>query len=179
MTNQIDLSIALVSPTVCVQKAVTSYQQAIRDRQMNIHFDPVAWPDRIRADAELLELTMNNLISNAIKYTPNGGNITITGQADAQHMRISVKDTGIGVAKDDQERIFERFHTAGDTMLHSTSKTAYRGGGLGLGLAICKGIVEAHNGRIWVESQGFDADKLPGSEFIISLPLTVQRKDRP
>jgi signal transduction histidine kinase len=179
MTHQIDLSIALVSPAATVQKAISSYQQAISDRQMNLHFDPTAWPDRIRADADLLELTMNNLISNAVKYTPNGGHITISGQADAQHMRISVKDSGIGVARDDQERIFERFHTAGDTMLHSTSKTAYRGGGLGLGLAICKGIVEAHNGRIWVESQGFDADKLPGSEFIVSLPLTVQRKDRP
>jgi len=179
MTNQIDLSIALISPASVVQKVLMSYQQAIRDRQMNLHFSPAAWPDRIRADADLLELTLNNLVSNAIKYTPNGGHIYITAQSDEHQLRISVKDTGIGVAKDDQERIFERFHTTGDTKLHSTSKTAFRGGGLGLGLAICKGIIEAHNGKIWVESPGFDPDKLPGSEFIVTLPLTIQRKDRP
>ncbi len=179
MTNQIDLSIALINPASVVQKALMSYQQAIRDRQMHIHFAPNAWPDGIRADADLLELTMNNLISNAIKYTPNGGRVYITAQADDHQIRISVKDTGIGVARDDQERIFERFHTTGDTKLHSTSKTAFRGGGLGLGLAICKGIIEAHNGKIWVESPGFDPERLLGSEFIVALPLTAQRKDRP
>ncbi len=179
MTNQIDLSIALISPASVMQKALLAYQQAIHDRQLNIHFNPSAWPDKIRGDADLLELTLNNLLSNAIKYTPNGGSIYITAQADGHQLRISVKDTGIGVAPDDQERIFERFHTTGDTRLHSTSKTAFRGGGLGLGLAICKGIIEAHNGRLWVESKGFDPDKLPGSEFIVTLPLTTPRKDRP
>lgn len=179
MTNQIDLSIGLISPASVMHKALLTYQPAIRDRQLNVHFSPSAWPDKIRADADLLELTLNNLVSNAIKYTPNGGHIYVSAQVDTQYIRISVKDTGIGVAPEDHERIFERFHTAGDTKLHSTSKTAYRGGGLGLGLAICKGIIEAHNGRIWVESPGFDPDKLPGSEFIVTLPLMVQRKDRP
>jgi signal transduction histidine kinase len=179
MTNQIDLSIALISPASVVSKALTAYQQAIRDRQITVHFDPSAWPDKIRGDGDLLELTLNNLISNAVKYTPNGGQVYITAQADDHLMRMNVKDTGIGVAPEDHERIFERFHTTGDTKLHSTSKTAFRGGGLGLGLAICKGIIEAHNGRIWVESPGFDPEKLPGSEFIVTLPLTLQRKDRP
>jgi signal transduction histidine kinase len=179
MTNQIDLSVGLISPASVMQKALMTYQQAIRDRLMNVHFNASEWPDKIRGDADLLELTLNNLLSNAIKYTPNGGNIYITAKADDHLLRLSVKDTGIGVASDDRERIFERFHTTGETMLHSTSKTAFRGGGLGLGLAICKGIIEAHSGRIWVESPGFDPDKLPGSEFLVTLPLTAQRKDRP
>jgi len=179
MTNQIDLSVGLVSPASVMQKALLTYQQAIRERQLKVYFNAGEWPDKIRGDADLLELTLNNLLSNAIKYTPNGGNIRISAQADDHQLRLSVKDTGIGVSLDDHERIFERFHTTGDIKLHSTSKTAFRGGGLGLGLAICKGIIEAHNGRIWVESPGFDPEKLPGSEFIVTLPMTAQRKDRP
>jgi signal transduction histidine kinase len=87
---------------------------------------------------------------------------------------LMFQDTGIGISKEDQARIFERFYTAGDTQLHSTSKTAFRGGGLGLGLAISKGIIEAHGGRIWVESEGRDEERLPGSTFYIDLPIQAR-----
>ncbi len=116
---------------------------------------------------------LNNLIANAIKYTPDAGHVYLTATADEQNIRVSIKDTGIGIARDEQRRVFERFHTAGDTRLHSTSKTAFRGGGLGLGLAVCKAIAEAHGGRIWVESAGFDPVTLPGSEFIIDMPVAT------
>ena len=125
----------------------------------------------------MLQLALYNLVSNAIKYTPDGGHIYLTATGDENQIRISIKDTGIGVAKDEQGRIFERFHTAGDTQLHSTSKTAFRGGGLGLGLAVCKGIVDAHGGKIWAESPGFDPDKLPGSEFVVILPVTARDEE--
>lgn len=178
MTNQIDMSVGAVDPAYVVQKAVNSYKHALESRRLNLHFDPAAWPHKIRGDSELLTLAISSLVSNAIKYTPDNGHIYITAQADEQQIRLCVRDTGIGVAKDEQERIFERFHTAGDTMLHSTSKTAFRGGGLGLGLAVCKGIIEAHGGRVWVESAGLDLENLPGSEFIVVLPLVahVQRR---
>jgi signal transduction histidine kinase len=177
MTNQIDLSIGPINPGTVMEKVVNHVQDVLKVRPVNIHFDRATWPEKMRADSDMLGLAFANLISNAIKYTPDGGHIYLTATATDQQVRISVKDTGIGVAKEEQVRVFERFHTAGDTQLHSTSKTAFRGGGLGLGLSVCKGIIEAHGGQIWVESPGFDPDKLPGSEFIVELPIVaVYRK---
>jgi signal transduction histidine kinase len=174
MTNQIDLSIMPIHPGMVAEKVYNNVQDALRLRPVSIHFDRSTWPDKMRADSDLLLLVLTNLVMNAIKYTPDGGHIYLTASADDQWVRISVRDTGIGVAKEEQERIFERFHTAGDTQLHSTSKTAFRGGGLGLGLAVCKGIVEAHGGRIWVESPGLDPEHLPGSNFMVMLPVVAQ-----
>jgi len=173
MTNQTDLSIGPINPGQVMEKVVASAQAVLTARPVNIHFDRAAWPEKMRADADMIGLAFANLVSNAIKYTPDGGDIYLTASATEQQVRISVKDTGIGVATDEQVRIFERFHTAGDTQLHSTSKTAFRGGGLGLGLSVVKGIVEAHGGKIWVESPGLDPEKLPGSEFIAELPVVA------
>ncbi len=173
MTNQIDISIGPINPALIVEKIVNNLQETLKVRPINIHFDRTTWPQKMRGDGDMLMLMLNNLIANAIKYTPDGGHVYLTATADDQYIRISIKDTGIGVASDEHERIFERFHTAGDTRLHSTSKIAFRGGGMGLGLAVAKGIIEAHSGRIWVESPGFDPDKLPGSEFIVQMPVAT------
>ncbi len=173
MTNQIDISIGPINPAAIVQKIMANLQDTLKMRPVNVHFDIAAWPTKMRGDNDLISLMMSNLISNAIKYTPDNGHVYLTATADDQNIRISIKDTGIGIAKEEQTRVFERFHTAGDTRLHSTSKTAFRGGGLGLGLAVCKAIVEAHGGRIWVESTGFDPVALPGSEFIVQIPTTT------
>lgn len=173
MTNQIDLSLAAVTPLRVAQKVTANQQNALNQRGLNLHLEETGWPDKVRADADLLALALGNLLNNAIKYTPDGGDIYLSAQVDDQWLVISVRDTGIGVAVEEQERIFERFHTAGDTLLHSTSKTAFRGGGLGLGLAICKAVVDAHGGKVWVESPGLDPETRPGSTFIMRLPLTA------
>jgi signal transduction histidine kinase len=179
MTNQIDMSIGPVSPARLVERVADSYRQALETRRLSLHYDPTGWPDKIRADGELLVLALSNLVSNAIKYTPDTGHITITVQPDGDdHICLCVRDTGIGVPPEEHLRIFDRFHTASDTMLHSTSKTAFGGGGLGLGLAVCKNIVEAHGGRVWVESPGLDRDRLPGSAFFIRLPLAANAQNR-
>lgn len=176
MTNQIDLSIGQINLGQVAEKVVNNFEEVLRIRPVVIHFDKATWPSKMRADADLLTLVITNLVNNAVKYTPDGGHIFLTATATEEEVRISIKDTGIGVASSEQTRIFERFHTAGDTQLHSTSKTQFRGGGLGLGLAICKGIVEAHGGKIWVESPGFDPERLPGSDFIVVLPVVAVYK---
>jgi signal transduction histidine kinase len=115
-------------------------------------------------------------MSNAIKFTPDGGQITLKAGTYEDKVHFSIRDTGIGIARDQQASLFERFHTNNDVQLHSTSKTAFRGGGIGLGLAICKGIIEAHGGEIAVQSAGYDPARLPGSEFFVVLPLTAERR---
>ncbi len=176
MTNKIDLSIGPTDLGEIARKVIKGYAQALQERKITVHFDKAEWPERMRADWELLELAIRNLLSNAIKFTPDGGQITLKALVEDDKVRFSIKDTGIGISKDMQQTLFERFHTTNDLQLHSTSKTAFRGGGIGLGLAVCKGIVEAHGGQITCASDGYDPQKLPGSEFVVVLPLYTERQ---
>ena len=89
---------------------------------------------------------------------------------------IMIQDTGIGIASSEQKAIFERFYMVGDPAYHSSSKTAFGGGGIGLGLPIARGIIEAHGGRIWVESKGRNVKTNPGSAFYILLPVTASKR---
>jgi signal transduction histidine kinase len=124
----------------------------------------------IEADGSQLRIAIQNVINNAIKFTPDGGEIRITADVVGNAVDLIIQDTGIGIAPEQQRVIFEQFHVLGSIEHHSTSKSAFQGGGLGLGLPISKGIVEAHNGRIWVESEGYDPEKTLGSTFHILLP---------
>jgi signal transduction histidine kinase len=176
MTNRIDLSLGPTDLGDVARKAIKTYAQALHERNITVHFDKAEWPDKMRADWELLELALRNLVSNAIKYTPDGGQIFLTAVVEGEKVEFVVRDTGIGITKEAQKTIFERFHTTSDVQLHSTSKTAFRGGGIGLGLAICKGIIEAHGGQIACKSSGYDPQKLPGSQFTVVLPLVTERQ---
>jgi len=128
------------------------------------------------ADHELLKKALDHVIVNAIKFTPDGGSITISADLaeDARLGRcveIRVQDTGIGIDAEHHKIIFEKLYQLGTVELHSSSRTSYKGGGAGLGLAIAAGIVKALQGSIWVESAGKDEEKLPGSTFFIRLPI--------
>jgi len=125
-----------------------------------------------------MKQVFSHLIQNAIKYTPDGGHIQITGRSldeelppEDQTIEIIVADTGIGIAREDLGRIFEKFYRTGDVLTHSTGKTKFKGAGPGLGLTIVQGIVEAHGGRIWAESPGYNEQMRPGSQFHIILPV--------
>ncbi|SRR6266540_662313 len=113
----------------------------------------------IQGDLEKLRQALANLVDNAIKYSPPDSPIVIGGRVEPEHVVLSVSDKGIGIPPDQRDLVFERFHRA-DTRLSRTTK------GVGLGLYICKVIVEAHGGEIWVESPGPDQ----GSTFFIRLP---------
>jgi two-component system phosphate regulon sensor histidine kinase PhoR len=111
---------------------------------------------RILADATRLEQVFVNLIHNAIKFTPEQGQINITAMEKDGNMQFSIADTGVGIPAEALSRVFERFYKA---------DKARSGGGTGLGLAISKHIVEAHGGKIWVESvEG------KGSTFYFTVP---------
>jgi signal transduction histidine kinase len=85
-----------------------------------------------------------------------------------------VQDTGIGIDARFQELIFTKFYQTGEVALHSSGQTKFKGGGPGLGLAIVRGVVEAHGGRAWVESPGYNEQTHPGSRFHVVLPIKHQ-----
>src|SRR5205814_10383578 len=113
----------------------------------------------IRGDREKIRQALGNLVDNAIKYAPSGGTITLGGRAERDHVVLFVRDEGIGIPRDEQAHVFERFHRV-DTRLSRTTQ------GVGLGLYITRVIVEAHGGQIWVESGCSNQ----GSTFYIRLP---------
>lgn len=128
-------------------------------------------------DPERLMQVFRNLITNAIKYTPDGGKIKTDGRKLPGFLEITVSDTGIGIAPEDQIIIFGKFGRLGDISHHSSGKTKFKGGGPGLGLHIARGIVESHGGTIWVESAGYDETSFPGAAFHVLLPLRNRPPD--
>ena len=120
---------------------------------------------KVNADPEQISQVFVNLIHNAIKFTPKGGQIHLDAQFDNKMVVFSVQDSGVGIAANELSRIFERFYKA---------DRARAGGGTGLGLSICKNIVQEHGGKIWAESQ-----EAAGSIFYFSLPAIAKFKSRP
>ncbi|MGZ9225034.1 MAG: sensor histidine kinase [Anaerolineales bacterium] len=131
----------------------------------------------ISIDATRLTQALRNVIHNAIKYTPDGGTITIDGRRLSGFIEVTVADTGIGISAEDQATIFEKFGQLGRVDLHSSGKTKFKGGGPGLGLPIARGILEAHGGSIWVQSEGHDEIRHPGSIFHILIPARTESPD--
>ena len=131
----------------------------------------------IQTDPKRLYQALAQLTSNAIKFTPDGGQIIITAyqatdnKTGDEFIEIEVTDTGIGIAPEDKEHVFDKFFRVGKTNLHSSGKVKFKGAGPGLGLSIVKGIVERLNGQIWAESQGYDEVNFPGSTFHLRLPV--------
>ncbi len=110
-------------------------------------------------DAKRIEQVLRNLLDNAIKYSPDGGTITVQGNQDESQITFQVSDEGIGIPPEESDRIFERFHRV-------ENEVTRRMRGAGLGLAVCLGIIEAHEGRIWVENRA-----PAGSTFCFTLPV--------
>lgn len=158
---------------------------AAAERQLELLLDLPQMPS-IKADSESLKKLFHHLIINAIKFTPNQGRVTVTGRQLSPNNRdlpeggveIIVSDTGVGIEQKMQEVIFTKFYQPGELNRHSTGKTKFKGSGVGLGLALSRGIVEAHGGKIWVESAGYDEEKYPGSDFHVVLPSRSQGESK-
>jgi signal transduction histidine kinase len=132
----------------------------VRAPERQIVLEDISAVPVVHGDYDKLRMALNNLVDNAMKYSPPGGSITLGGSRDAEQALVWVRDQGVGVPLEERERIFERFHRV-DTRLSRDTP------GVGMGLYICRVIVEAHRGRVWVESEGAGS----GSTFFICLPL--------
>ncbi|MBK7318611.1 MAG: HAMP domain-containing protein [Anaerolineales bacterium] len=164
-----------------IKKVHKSFDKALVERNIQFIVNDLRDLPLIPADPDMLQKVFYHIIMNAIKFTPDGGSITVSGKM-VDHkaepsVEISIRDTGIGINPDMHHVIFEKFNQTGDVLLHSSGKTKFKGGGPGLGLAIARGIVEAHGGHIWVESPGYDEQTNPGSTFYVSLPAPVEKNE--
>ena len=167
-----------ISLTLIFNKISREFAEIARQRQQTLTIASPSHIPTIWVDGGRITQILRNLVSNAVKYTPDGGEIKIeakliassTGQGDC--VKITISDTGIGVSPDQHEAIFQSFYEVRDMELHSSSKTDFMGGGAGLGLPIARGVAEAHGGSLTVESQGHDPESCPGSKFHLILPLT-------
>lgn len=167
----LELSFAPINVEELIEEILKGHRENCEKRQLQVTVKNLTDLPIIHGDSTQLKTAIDNVVGNAVKYTPDNGQITISGRPLSDAIVLTVQDTGIGIPIDEQRRIFEQFHILGSIQNHTTSKSSFRGGGLGLGLPIAKGIVEAHQGRIWVESDRRDLENPPGSTFHILLPL--------
>jgi signal transduction histidine kinase len=182
-TEVLSLSLELMSLASVVDMACQDLAEAVEERDQILQvgdFDGIPY---IEADAPRLHQVFVNIIGNAVKYTPDGGHIEISAKYleakdnSTTFVKVVVADNGVGVDLEEGERIFDKFYRVESPDLHSSSKTRFMGAGPGLGLAIAKGIIEAHGGRIWVESPGYDPEGCPGSQFHVLLPVRSAWED--
>ena len=170
-SGTLDLAIGPVRLSEIITDLQKDYNDTIQSRNIVLHIGDLTKLPIIEGDGTQLKSAIDNVLSNAVKFTPDNGSIYIVGRSVGDAVDLIIQDTGIGIPTNEHTRIFDQFYALGNIEHHSTSKSAFQGGGLGLGLAIAKGIIEGHNGRIWVESERRDPDELPGSTFHILLPV--------
>lgn len=168
--NLLDMS-QMEAGALRIQREPTQLRRLVREavelaqRRTETHWFVMDLPaelPRVWADPRRVRQVLNNILENAIKYAPNGGQITVTCEVEKENVIVSIADQGQGIPSEYLERVFDRFFQVDGA---STRKT----GGSGLGLAIAKGIIEAHGGTVWAES-----DQGTGSVFRFSLPIVKE-----
>ena len=153
------LNLKQVDCVEMLKEIVDSRDETAIAKQQSITINLPAAKIPVFVDMGMIEVVINNLLGNAIKFTPQGGHIEIALSTKADEVWFTVSDDGIGIPSDKLERIFTRFYQVEDHM-----RRHYEG--MGLGLAIAKELVELHHGRIWVENK-----QPKGSKFFVALPL--------
>jgi len=163
--GQLTLSPVDYSLRELVLDVVSATEALAAEKQLALEVDVPADLPRGRGDERRLTQVLMNLVSNAIKFT-EAGSVSIRAKVEDGSFVVTVSDTGVGIAAEDQERVFEEFQQV-------DSSSTRKKGGTGLGLAIARRIVELHGGRIWVESTPGQ-----GSTFAFTLPLRVGEREK-
>lgn len=179
-SNTLEISPEKAKLSFVIAKAKKPFVSALKERNIEFNVNGLDKLPVIPVDTDLLHKVFYHVIMNAIKYTPDGGKITVEGEVveespDSPEVEIRVRDTGIGIDKQNQKVVFEKFYQTGEVLMHSSGKTKFKGGGPGLGLAIAKGIVEAHGGSIWLDSPGYDERTTPGTTVHVRLPVNGKK----
>ena len=155
------LELTEISVSDVINEAVDLLVESAEQQSVKMRINIAANIETVRVDAVRIAQVMDNLLSNAIKYNKQGGTVLVRAVQEDDSVVVMVQDTGIGIAKDDQPHVFDRFFRAPEGVKLKIE-------GSGLGLAITQGIIQRHGGRIWVESE-----PNVGSSFYFSLPLSI------
>ena len=158
--GQLKLEFRPVSVTQLIESCVETAQLKAVPRRLSLDVRLPEGLPLVRGDANSLQEVLQNLLDNALQYTPAGGKIEVSALSSDGRVVVTVADTGIGIPQVEQERIFERFYRV-------DAARSREAGGTGLGLSIARHIMEAHGGRLWVESAVGE-----GSRFHFSIPVT-------
>ena len=184
-TQLLDVTFQPLYVRQLVKTVVEELETVLRIRQIELTVDPFPQDGTpTYGDSERLYQAIYNVVGNAIKFTPDNGRIHIRNSVVkagenspgevSSFMEVQVSDTGIGIAPENLDHVFDKLVGLGSVALHSTGKYTFKGGGPGLGLAISRGILEAHGGAIWATSPGYDEIRCPGSTFHLLVPLYDQ-----
>ena len=149
-----------------VQFVLNSYKEEFKRKNLKIEFKKVKTkPPLIKVDVEKMRLAIQNLIDNAVRYSSSGGKVTVALQYAKKEVEISIKDAGIGIPKDQQSKVFEKFFRGSNAVRLDTE-------GSGLGIFIAKNIIESHEGKIWFESAVGQ-----GTTFYFTLPVKKEGEE--
>jgi len=154
------LNLKTVSISDVVAAAITRLGRQFEEKGVYLHSEVSTTLPQVKVDEDRISQVLLNLVGNALQYTPSGGEVFITAVHHREEIQIAISDTGIGIPSEHLPNLFTRFYRVDKSRSRA-------GGGSGIGLTISKHLVEAHRGRIWVESPG--AGK--GSTFIFTLPF--------
>lgn len=165
-TGQIMVNRATIDVGGVIEESADAYRAMLEARGLDLEVAVADALPAVDADAPRLRQVVGKLLDNAAKFTPPGGRIRLTAEDLDEAVLVSVSDSGCGIAPENHERIFEKFHQIGDVM---TQKPR----GAGLGLAICRELVQVHGGRIWVESALGQ-----GATFKVALPAAAPAASR-
>ena len=156
-----------ISMREVIEEITATFMAAAAEKSITLQVDTGGNELLMEGDATKIGIALSNLIKNAITFTNTGGQVHISAEAVPGHVKVSVRDDGVGIPAGDVPRVFERFFQV-------ESHLTRRHGGMGLGLAVAKAMIEMHNGRIWAESvEG------KGSNFTFLLPVDVQPASPP
>jgi len=167
--GRIDFGIGLQVDTIpvldIIERVTGGLQMAAHNKEIELSVElPHDMPNAVDADQAMLHQAVYNLVENAIKYTPNGGQVTLNLLTAPDTLTFAIKDSGIGIQPEDKKRLFEKFY-------RGTHREALAQRGTGLGLAIVKSIAERHRGKVWVESE-----LGKGSTFFLQIPITQPKE---
>ncbi|MFN3411617.1 MAG: ATP-binding protein, partial [Exilispira sp.] len=155
-----------------LESIFNEYAVKFAERKLSYHFESYVKNPMVYLEATLFTQAINNLISNAIKYTADLGSVTLGVVEEETQYKIYVRDTGIGIESQFLEKIFDKFFTIQDSSHYFSGEYEFMAGGKGLGLSIVKNIARIHQGNTWAESEG----KNKGSTFYFTIPKDLKRK---